>query len=138
MRILRGRRLQALAREFSQPRDQRRRPIELRNEGRKFIDQVPADAAPLLVPGKIVPVDRAADGRDRRHEFRRDLGREKVLEIEEVPLFDEFTPQRNCIESRQAIGNCVGCIDIYCATSWEPNGCKRRISRRYSTTVQAA
>jgi hypothetical protein len=53
-------------------------------------------------------------------------------------LFDEFAPQRGCIESKQAIGNCIGRIDIYCATSREPSGRNRRTTRRYSTTVHTA
>jgi hypothetical protein len=99
---------------------------------------VPADASALLVAGKIVAVYRAADGRNCRHEFRRDLGREKILEIEEIPLFDEFAPQRGCIEFKHAVGNCIGCIDTYRVTSRESTGCNRRTARRYSTTVHTA
>ena len=29
-------------------------------------------------------------------------------------------------QKRDEIGHCIGCIDIYCATSREPNGCNRR------------
>ena len=49
MRILRRRELQALARNALEHLDQGTGAIEVGNEGRTLINDVPADAAPLLV-----------------------------------------------------------------------------------------
>jgi len=94
MRIIRRRGYEALARNALEYVDERTRAIELRNEGRTLIDDVPADAASLFVAGQIIAVDRGLQGGDARCEARCGLRWQEFRQEKERALLDERASQR--------------------------------------------
>ena len=90
-----------LTRQRTEPGQQRRGAIQLRDEGRKLIDAVAADAPTLLVARQEIAVDHRGDRSNGRHEARRELLRQELRHVHKAALLAVAAQQQFVIEAAE-------------------------------------
>jgi len=102
MRVIRRRELQMLPRQIIEPAPERGGTIEIRDCGRLRINGMPADTAALLMTRQVIAIHRVADCADSADQLCGNLGRQKILDVEEGALADVFAAQGRQVEGVQS------------------------------------